>query len=125
MNEWDVIIDLIGEKSLSSLGKKSLHLSKILPLQEVLTEFEMIKEVGTLSGINSGLFSFRLDTLASVLDRFEENEPLEARDYRVIGDFLGSVRRTGEEIKKEGWAVNINSLINFDFNISFEMIIKQ
>ena len=54
MNEWDVIIDLIGEKSLSSLGKKSLHLSKILPLQEVLTEFEMIKEVGTLSGIKIG-----------------------------------------------------------------------
>ncbi|MGI6395434.1 MAG: endonuclease MutS2 [bacterium] len=125
IQEWDLIIEWISEKSHSEYGKKSLFKQKILEEKEAEKEFKMIKEIGFLIETSKSLFSFNLDTLSFVIEHFENNEPLEAKDYRVIGDFLTTVRKTGEEIKKQGWTENINSMFSFDFNISFEMIIKQ
>lgn len=125
IQEWNVIIDWIGEKSLSAFGKRSLHNLKVLSRKEAQIEFEMIKEASTLSETCKGLFSFRLDSLADVIDRFDRNESLEPKDYRTIGDFLGLVRKSGEEVKKQSWASNINTMLAFDFDISFEMTIKQ
>jgi DNA mismatch repair protein MutS2 len=85
----------------------------------------MIVEASTLSETSKGVFSFNLDSVTGVVERFEKNEPLEAKDYRIIGDFLGSIRKSGEEIKKEKWASGINLILPADFDISFEMTIKQ
>jgi DNA mismatch repair protein MutS2 len=125
IQEWDIIMNWIGEKAISEYGKRSLFRQDALSRAESVKEFEMIVEASTLSETSKGVFSFNLDSVTGVVERFEKNEPLEAKDYRIIGDFLGSIRKSGEEIKKEKWASGINLILPADFDISFEMTIKQ
>lgn len=124
-SEWTSIIDWICEKSLSSSGKKYLHAIRPVSAETASREFRMIKETGTLFEAGAKIFSFRLDPLNEVMTAFENNDPLEAKDYRLIGDFLGTVRKTGEEISQQNWAEEVAGLFNFEYNISFEMTIKQ
>ncbi|HPS29787.1 MAG TPA: Smr/MutS family protein [bacterium] len=124
-NEWISIIDWICQKSLSESGKKYLHSMTPVSKENAQKEFKMIKEVGTLFEIGARIFSFRLDQLNDIISAFENNDPLEAKDYRIIGDFLGIIRKTGEEINQHDWAEGVASLFNFEYNISFEMTIKQ
>ena len=123
--EWNSIIDWIGEKSLSEYGKHSLHEAERLPFEECEHEFALIREAAALSNDYRSLFPFNLDSVKTVTEMFEANEPLEAMNYRTIGDFLGVVRRSGEELKRQGFTPKIHSLLNFEYNVSLEMTIKQ
>lgn len=124
-NEWNSIIDWICEKALSGYGKK--YISSLTPVsrENAQKEFAMIREVGTLYEIGNNICSFRLDQLNEIITSFEHNDPLEAKDYRAVGDFLCQIRKTGEEIRQLDWIEGIASLFNFEYNISFEMTIKQ
>ncbi len=123
--EWNSIIDWIGEKSLSEYGKRSLHEAERLSIEECEHEFALIREAAALSNDYRSLFPFNLDSVKTVTEMFEANEPLEAMNYRTIGDFLGVVRRSGEELKRQGFTPKIHSLLNFEYNVSLEMTIKQ
>ena len=125
LQEWNSIIDWIGEKSLSEYGKRSLHEAGRLPFDECEHEFALIREAAALSNDYRSLFPFNLDSVKNVTEMFEANEPLEAMNYRTIGDFLGVVRRSGEELKRQGFTPKIHSLLNFEYNVSLEMTIKQ
>lgn len=125
LQEWNSIIEWIGEKSLSNYGRESLHKAEKLSFGEAEAEFALIREASALSNEYRSLFSFNLDSVREVMEMFENNEPLEAINYRTIGDFLGFVRRSGEEMKRHSFALKINSLLDFEYNISFEMTIKQ
>ena len=125
LTEWNSIIDWIGEKSLSEYGKASLHKTERLSIDDCEKEFALIGEAAALSTEYRSLFSFNLDSVRRVMSQFEDNEPLEAADYRVIGDFLGIVRKTGEELKRHGFTPKIHSLLDFEYNVSLEMTIKQ
>lgn len=123
--EWNSIIDWIGEKSLSEYGKRSLHEAERLSFDECEHEFALIREAAALSNDYRSLFPFNLDSVKIVTEMFEANEPLEAMNYRTIGDFLGVVRRSGEELKRQGFTPKIHSLLDFEYNVSLEMTIKQ
>ena len=125
LQEWNSIIDWIGEKSLSEYGKRSLHEAERLSFEECEHEFALIREAAALSNDYRSLFPFNLDSVKNVTEMFEANEPLEAMNYRTIGDFLGVVRRSGEELKRQGFTPKIHSLLNFEYNVSLEMTIKQ
>ena len=125
LQEWNSIIDWIGEKSLSAYGKRSLHEAERLSIEECEHEFALIREAAALSNDYRSLFPFNLDSVKNVTEMFEANEPLEAMNYRTIGDFLGVVRRSGEELKRQGFTPKIHSLLNFDYKVSLEMTIKQ
>jgi len=125
LQEWNSIIDWIGEKSLSEYGKRSLHEAERLSFDECEHEFALIREAAALSNDYRSLFPFNLDSVKNVTEMFEANEPLEAMNYRTIGDFLGVVRRSGEELKRQGFTPKIHSLLDFEYNVSLEMTIKQ
>ncbi len=125
LQEWNSIIDWIGEKSLSEYGKRSLHEAERLSIEECGHEFALVREAAALSNDYRSLFPFNLDSVKNVTEMFEANEPLEAMNYRTIGDFLGVVRRSGEELKRQGFTPKIHSLLDFEYNVSLEMTIKQ
>ena len=125
LQEWNSIIDWIGEKSLSEYGKRSLHEAERLSIEECGHEFALIREAAALSNDYRSLFPFNLDSVKNVTEMFEANEPLEAMNYRTIGDFLSVVRRSGEELKRQGFTPKIHSLLDFEYNVSLEMTIKQ
>jgi DNA mismatch repair protein MutS2 len=125
LQEWNSIIDWIGEKSLSEYGKRSLHEAERFSFDECEHEFALVREAAALSNDYRSLFPFNLDSVKNVTEMFEANEPLEAMNYRTIGDFLGVVRRSGEELKRQGFTPKIHSLLDFEYNVSLEMTIKQ
>ena len=125
LTEWNSIIDWIGEKSLSEYGKASLHKTERLSIDDCEKEFALVREAAALSNDYRSLFQFNLDSVRTVTEMFEANEPLEAMNYRTIGDFLGVVRKSGEELKRQGFTPKIHSLLDFEYNVSLEMTIKQ
>ena len=125
LTEWNSIIDWIGEKSLSEYGKASLRDTERLSIDDCEREFALVREAAALSNDYRSLFQFNLDSVKTVTEMFEANEPLEAMNYRTIGDFLGIVRKSGEELKRQGFTPKIHSLLDFEYNVSLEMTIKQ
>jgi len=125
IQEWNSIIDWIGKKSLSAYGRANLHKIARLSREEAEAEFGLIREVSGFTDDLRRLFSFNLDPVVAIAEMFEQNEPLEAVNYRTIADFLGFVRRAGEDIKRYGFAPKMEREFDFEFNISLEMTIKQ
>ncbi len=123
--EWKSIIDWIGEKSLTSHGKKYLHTMQSLSKKDAELEFEMLKEATTLIETGNHIFNLNTDQACFVTGYLENNDPLEAKDFKSVGDILSRLRTTSDEIKALDWIDHISTLFVFDFNISLEMTIKQ
>lgn len=124
-NEWISILEWIGENALSQSGREELK--KIQPLSKELAEkeFRTLREVITVVETGTNIFSYDMDRITKVVEQFDANEPLEAQDYRVIGDFLELIRKNGGLARELDFAENLQSLLDFKMNISLEMTIKQ
>ncbi len=119
------IIDWIGQNAFTSKGRDFLHSMPFLTKEKAEHQFKMLKETSIMieSGLN--LFNMDNDRVATVFHNLSSGEPLDAKDYRTVGNFLSNLRETGNKIKSLDWTENIASLFSFDFNISLEMTIKQ
>ncbi len=124
-NEWISILEWIGENALSQSGREELK--KIQPLSKELAEkeFQTLSETITVVETGTNIFSYDMDRVTRVIEQFDMNEPLEAIDYRVIGDFLELVRKNSGLARELHFAENLQSLLDFKMNISLEMTIKQ
>jgi DNA mismatch repair protein MutS2 len=119
------IIDWIGKKALSSKGKEYLHSMPVLNREMATNEFKMILETATLLETGKNYFNFENDRISNIFINLEGNEPLEAKDYRTVGNFLAQIREIFNKISVLDWTENISSIFPPDYNISLEMTIKQ
>lgn len=124
-NEWISILDWIGENALSQSCRNLLKNIKPLSKKEAQNEFKALRETATVVDTGTNIFSYDMDKVHSVLERFDMNEPLEPCDYRTIGDFLELLRKNSSLANELDYAENLNSLLDFKMNISLEMTIKQ
>jgi len=124
-NEWISILEWIGENALSHSGREELKKIKPLNKEDAVKEFAALKETSTVVETGTNIFSYDMDKVSNVLDQFDLNEPLEAMDYRTVGDFLEVIRKNNSLISELDFAQNLNALLDLKINISLEMTIKQ
>ena len=124
-NEWISILEWIGENSLSQSGREELKKIQPLSREQAEKEFRTLKETATVVDTGLNVFSYDMDRITNVLGQFDMNEPLEAADYRTIGDFLELIRKNSGLISDLHFAENLHSFLDFKINISLEMTIKQ
>ena len=124
-NEWNSILDWIGENALSQSGREELKKIQPLSKETAEKEFGTLRETATVVETGTNVFSYDMDCVKKVLEQFDMNEPLEAADYRTIGDFLELFRKNSGLVSETGYAENLSSLLDIKMNISLEMTIKQ
>ncbi len=125
-HEWEQILDLVAAGCHSERAKRYIHDLPPLPREEAGQELRAVVEAGTLFDAGVKIFSYDLDRICAVLDRFDHDEPLEGIDYRIVADFLEQVRLAKAAVGRQTWVREISLIFDgWDPDLSLEMTIKQ
>ncbi len=125
-HEWEQILDLVAAGCHSERAKRYLHDLPSLTREEAERELRAVTEAGTLFDAGVKIFSFDLDRVGTILDRFDHDEPLEGIDYRVIAEFLEQVRLAKVAVGRQTWVKEIALRFEgWEPDLSLEMTIKQ
>jgi len=125
-HEWEQILDLVAASCYSATAKRYIHNLAPLSREEAERELRAVVEAGTLADAGVAVFSYDLDRVSNILERFDHDDPLEPIDYRIIGEFLEQVRLARTAIARQTWVKEVIALFDqWEPDLSLEMTIKQ